>query len=101
MTEANNTPTPTQVGSTDVLGLEPERAAFEAWMSNHGAWTKAVERGTGGYVFAQTHTAWMTWQAAAAAERKRCAAKAAPEHIPFSDEEWRVRCEIRDAILEA
>lgn len=36
-----------------------------------------------------------------AAERERCAAKAAPERIPFSDEEWRIRCEIRDAILEA
>jgi hypothetical protein len=34
-------------------------------------------------------------------ERKRCAAIAAPESIPYSDDEWRVRCEIRDAILGA
>ncbi len=34
-----------------------------------------------------------------AAERERCAAIAAPERIPFSDDEWRVRCEIRDEIL--
>lgn len=33
--------------------------------------------------------------------RERCAEKAAPEHIPFSDDEWRVRCEVRDAILGA
>lgn len=38
---------------------------------------------------------------AQAAERERCAKKAAPEHIPFSDDEWRVRCEVRDSILEA
>jgi hypothetical protein len=34
-------------------------------------------------------------------ERERCAAIAAPEHIPYSEDEWRVRCEVRDAILEA
>ena len=31
--------------------------------------------------------------------REQCAAESAPERIPYSDEEWRVRCEIRDAIL--
>jgi hypothetical protein len=35
-----------------------------------------------------------------AQERERCLAIAAPEHIPFNHEEWRVRCEIRDAIEE-
>ena len=35
------------------------------------------------------------------AERKRCAEIAAPERIPYSDDEWRVRCEVRDAILDA
>ena len=35
------------------------------------------------------------------AVRKQCAAIAAPESIQYSDEEWRVRCEIRDAILGA
>jgi len=39
--------------------------------------------------------------AAAAAERDRCAKIDAPEHIPFNDDEWRTRCEIRDAILDA
>lgn len=34
-------------------------------------------------------------------ERDRCAKAAAPEQIPYSDEEWRVRCEVRDAILDA
>lgn len=34
-------------------------------------------------------------------ERQRCAAIAAPERIPYSDDEWRVRCEVRDAILDA
>ena len=35
-----------------------------------------------------------------AAERARCVAIAAPERTPFNDDEWRVRCEIRDAIEE-
>lgn len=35
------------------------------------------------------------------AERDRCGELAAPEHIPFSDDEWRVRCEVRCAILAA
>lgn len=35
------------------------------------------------------------------AERKRCAEIAAPERIPYSDDEWRVRCDVRDAILDA
>lgn len=34
------------------------------------------------------------------AERKRCAELAAPERFVYSDDEWRVRCEIRDAINE-
>ena len=35
-----------------------------------------------------------------AEERARCADLAAPERFVYSDEEWRVRCEIRDAINE-
>ena len=34
-------------------------------------------------------------------ERDRCAKVAAPEHVTYSDDEWRVRCEVRDAILDA
>lgn len=30
----------------------------------------------------------------------RCAEVAAPERIPFNDEEWRVRCEVSDAIRQ-
>lgn len=33
-------------------------------------------------------------------ERKRCAAIAAPERFVYSDEEWRIRSEVRDAILD-
>lgn len=36
-------------------------------------------------------------EAVLAAERERCAKMAAPEHIPFSDDEWRVRCELSGA----
>lgn len=34
-------------------------------------------------------------------ERERCAKKAAPDHIQYSDDEWRVRCEVRDSILDS
>lgn len=30
-----------------------------------------------------------------------CARMAAPEHVVFSDDEWRVRCEVRDSLLAA
>jgi len=39
--------------------------------------------------------------ACAEMERERCAKIAAPETVPYSDDEWRVRCEVRDAILDA
>lgn len=63
------------VASTEVLGLEPERAAFEAWQSDSGRWPQAVERYGEGYKLAQTHAAWVAWHgawaASAAAERNR------------------------------
>ena len=34
------------------------------------------------------------------AERAKCAEIAAPERFVYSDDEWRVRCEVRDAILD-
>ena len=36
--------------------------------------------------------------AAVAREREKIAAMIAPEHLVFSDEEWRLRCELADAI---
>lgn len=37
-------------------------------------------------------------QAAVLEEREACAEIAAPERTPYSDDEWRVRCEVRAAI---
>lgn len=44
-----------------------ERARFEAWMSDNGAWPKAVERNSkGDYLLSQAGFAWRVWQARAA-----------------------------------
>jgi hypothetical protein len=38
---------------------------------------------------------------AIAEEREACAEIAAPERLVYGDFEWRVRCEVRDAILDS
>lgn len=71
---------PTNVGSNGGLGLAPERAAFEAWASKEG-WAcsdiddKCAEGAprSGEYRHQGLQDAWEVWQAAAAAERERCA----------------------------
>ena len=46
---------------------QSERAAFEAWMTEDGAWPKAVVKNAAGhYLLAQTASAWRVWQARAA-----------------------------------
>lgn len=80
---------------------DDKRVAFEAWYSNSGKWPQAFRRSGESYVYAECAHAWTVWQAAAAYERQRCAEIAAPERMPYSDDEWRVRCEVRDAILDA
>ena len=69
--------TPREVGSNDRLGLEPERAAFEAWFSEDGRYPQAVERSGNGYKLMSAHSAWTAWRicwsVAQSAERERCA----------------------------
>ena len=45
---------------------ESIRADFERHFSGDGVWLKAIEREGFGYKLMQAHTAWVTWQAAAA-----------------------------------
>ena len=65
-----------------------ERPAFEAWITQDGAWPQAARLTRDGTAYAvlSTHTAWGVWQAATAAERERCAAIAeatvCDQHIP-------------------
>lgn len=75
-----------QVGER--LGLEPERAAFEAWLVQKGGWVAVPKkRSTGTYISGQAQARWIGWQAAAAAERERlCAAiKAADDKASEGD----------------
>lgn len=89
--------TPDDIGSTDGSGLVPERALLRAavadicaMMDRPGADLAACASAVIGVALAKIQ----------AAERELCAAIAAPERIPYSDEEWRVRCEVRDAIRD-
>lgn len=54
---------------------DSERAAFEAWFSNQGAWPKAVARSGDGYILQAAHSAWEVWQAA-----RRSMMKGEPAH---------------------
>ncbi len=49
---------------TEGLGLEPERAAFEAWFSEGGKWPAAVRRSGDAYVLAAAQAAWTAYKAA-------------------------------------
>lgn len=82
MSESNM---PAQVGSTDGLGPEPERAAFEHWFSDGGKHPRAVQRNLSGngYYLAAAQSTWTAWQAGVAAERERCA-KLADEYATWS-----------------
>ena len=66
--------TPGEVRSSEGLGLEPERAAFESWLNpgahphNVSAWVEP-----GRYEEQAHQMAWVAWKAAVAAERERCA----------------------------
>lgn len=59
-------PSPADRGSesNDLLGLAPERAAFEAWFSEGGKWPAAVRRSGDGYRLAAAHSAWNAYKAA-------------------------------------
>lgn len=46
--------------------VQDERAAFEAYFSQDGAWPNAVERKGDGYKLSSAQTAWTVWQARAA-----------------------------------
>lgn len=49
---------------TAELGLEPERTAFEHWVTDEGKYPRAAERmPDGGYVLASTHASWCAWRA--------------------------------------
>lgn len=80
----------------DGLGPFAELHAPESEFAD-GIWHKPLPQGWSGGTLVYTEAQML---ARVAAERERCAAKAAPERIPFSDDEWRVRCEVRDSILE-
>ncbi len=65
----------------------PERAAFEAWMSDYGKWPAAIERSGESYMSMSAASKWITWQAraalseAAAPEPARAALEAAAEPV--------------------
>ena len=52
--------------------LAEARIDFEAYFSDDGKWPSAVERSSdGNYKLMQAASAWLTWQMAVAATRKR------------------------------
>ena len=53
---------PAETGQTEAQ----EREAFEAWASNDGAWTRAIERDGADYKLMQTSSNWRAWKAARA-----------------------------------
>lgn len=65
---------PLGLGSSEGLGLEPERAAFERWLNpgqhagNVSPWMKP-----GRYEMAEHQLAWLAWKACATATRENCA----------------------------
>jgi hypothetical protein len=74
-TEANDTPQAAPAVGAQVhlpVRHDPERAAFEAWFSDDGKWTAAIQRSGDGYMLAAAQTAWGVWQASAKATRERC-----------------------------
>jgi len=57
-----------------VRPAEPEREAFERWVTDDGKWPQAALRTVGGgYSRMIAHTQWTAWRAASLAERERCA----------------------------
>ena len=53
---------------------DPERADFEAWISDDGKFPQAAGRDERGeYRLLQAYSAWKAWQAASAAQRARTA----------------------------
>lgn len=64
--------------STEPIAAGPNdvtvRAQFEHWMSDEGKSPDAIKRGRDGlYKYAPAVSAWITWMAAAKAEREACA----------------------------
>ncbi len=83
--------------SNDLLGLAPERAAFEAWFGEDGKWPSAVRRSGEGYTLAAAQSAWVAWRAAWATSTNRCAAVAAK----YGRSDSCVAQQIADEILRA
>lgn len=55
-----------------VRPAEPERAAFERWVTDDGKWPQAALRTVGGgYSLMIAHTQWTAWRAGSLAERER------------------------------
>ena len=48
------------------------REQFEKYMSNDGAWPKAIERIGDGYKLMAAHTNWTVWKAATEAAAQYC-----------------------------
>lgn len=64
----NNEPSQGASPSNDGLGLEPERADFEAWF---GAPARGLDRLGEGYKLSSAHQAWRAWQAGQDALRRQ------------------------------
>jgi hypothetical protein len=60
----------------------PNREQFEAKFAPLG-YTFGIDETDGEYLFADTHHAWLGWQAGAAAERERIAAKFNQPHMEY------------------
>lgn len=93
---------PAGLGCNEGLGLEPERAAFEAWFSDQGRYPEAIERSGNGYKLMGTHSAWFAWKAcwplARAAERERCGQAYGSREVAMTAELGRLRAELADAL---
>ena len=67
---------PAEVGPVErPLGLEPERAAFEAFVAEWTGRDMRYHESTGTWGLGLDSFAWACWQRAVAAERKRCIAE--------------------------
>jgi hypothetical protein len=64
--------------------MDQEREAFEYWMSDKGAWPRAIEKTTdGNYKLMQAATNWNTWQAACKFKDEQKAEIEALEYSPM------------------
>lgn len=81
--------------------IEAERAAFEAWASEGGAWPKGVERSpAGGYRLAQTQSHWNAWLARASIRPAQAAEPADTVRIPTNADEAALMANVAIAWLQ-